>query len=389
MIRTTDIVADRLGRVRPEKNRARVADAARQRLGVGALDLEVLRRDSIDERHRLLKRADHDDGTEIAPGGAGNLGARQACELRRHGALDHVRECLVVGDQDCLGAGIVLGLRQKVGRDPIRMAAAVGEDQYLRGTRDHIDADLAEHQPLGRRHVGVAGTDDFGNRGDGCGAVGERGHCLRAADTIDFVDAGQLRRRQHQRAELALRRRHHHDQARHARDLGRHRIHQDRGRIGRGAARHVEADCLDRGPAVAELDPERIGKTLVLGQLPAMISLDPLAGERKRIERAAVAGGVGHRNLGGSDTQAGRGEVDPIEFLGQLDQRLITARGHVGDDRAHGRFNIGRSLALGVEEGAKALGKIRRAGIEADRHGPVIDHPSAKREGTAGYRSGA
>ena len=150
----------------------------------------------------------------------------------------------VVGDQDRLRAGVVLGLRQQIGGDPVGVARLVGEDQHLGGAGDHVDADLAEHQTLGRRHIGVAGPDDLGDRRNGLGAVGERGHRLRAADAIDLVDAGELGRRQHQRDELAVRRRHHHHQARAAGDLGRHRVHQHRRRIGRGAARHVEARPL-------------------------------------------------------------------------------------------------------------------------------------------------
>ncbi len=184
------------------------------------------------------------------------------------------------------------------------MAGLVGEDQHLRRARDHVDADLAEHQPLGRRHIGVAGPDDLGDRRDGRRAIGERRHRLRAADAIDLVDAGELRGRQHQRLELAVRRRHHHDEPRHARDLGRHGVHQHRGRIGGGAARHIEPDRLDRGPAVAELDAERVGEAVVRGQLPAVIGLDAVARERERIERPAVAGGIGRLDLGGGDLEA-------------------------------------------------------------------------------------
>ena len=75
----------------------------------------------------------------------------------------------------------------------------------------------------------------------------------------------------------------------HAGDLGRHRVHQHRGRIGRGAARHVEPDRLDRGPARAQLDAERIGEALVLRLLPAVIGLDAVARELERVERLAVA----------------------------------------------------------------------------------------------------
>ena len=53
----------------------------------------------------------------------------------------------------------------------------------------------------------------------------------------------------------------------------------------------------------------------------------------------------------------------------QLDQRRIAALGHIGQDGAHHRFDVGRSLALGGQKGAEALGKIGRARVEADRHG--------------------
>ena len=87
-------------------------------------------------------------------------------ELRGDGLLDGVGKRRVVGDQDRLRAGVVLGLRQQVGRDPVGMAGLVGEDQHLGGARDHVDADLAEDEPLGRRHIGVAGPDDLGDRRD-------------------------------------------------------------------------------------------------------------------------------------------------------------------------------------------------------------------------------
>ena len=87
-------------------------------------------------------------------------------KLACDGALDRVGERRVVGDEDRLRAGIVLGLRQKIGGDPIRIAVLVGDDQHLGRARDHVDADFAEHQALGRRHIGVAGSDDLGDRRD-------------------------------------------------------------------------------------------------------------------------------------------------------------------------------------------------------------------------------
>ena len=86
---------------------------------------------------------------------------------------------------------------------------------------------------------------------------------------------------------------------------------------------------------------------------------------------AAVAGAVGRVDLGGGDPQADRVEIDAVEFPGQLDQRVVAARAHVGDDGAHRLLDVLRGLALGGEEGAKARGKIGGSAVETDRHGAV------------------
>ena len=170
------------------------------------------------------------------------------------------RERAVVGDQNRLRRRVVLGLGEKIGGDESRIGGPVGEDHDLGRSGDHVDADDAEHAALGGRDIGVARTDDLGDRRDGCGPVGERGHGLRAADPVDLVDPGDARRRQHQRIDPPLWRRHDHRHAAAARDLGRNRVHHDRRWIARRAAGHIEPDRVDRPPAPSELDPERVGE---------------------------------------------------------------------------------------------------------------------------------
>ena len=104
---------------------------------------------------------------------------------------------------------------------------------------------------------------------------------------IDFVYAGKTGGGEHERM-MPPRRRHHHDDTRDTRDLGRHRVHQDRRGIGRRAAGNIEADRLDRGEPPAEFDAERIGEALVLRHLAAVIGLDAVAGEFERVERLAL-----------------------------------------------------------------------------------------------------
>ncbi len=265
-------------------------------------------------------------------------------------------------------ARVVFGLRQKIGGDPVRVAGPVGEDQDFGRPGDHVDADLAEHDALGRGDIGIARTDDLGDRRDGRGAVGERRNRLRPADAVDLVNAGDLRRRQHQRRQDAAWRRHHHDQPRHAGDLGRHCIHQHRRRIGGGAAGHVKPDCLDRGPAGAKFDAERIGEAIVARQLPAVKRLDAIAREGKRIDRFAVARRCRPSDLLGRHPQSGRVDREPIELLGVFAQRDVTARRDVGYDGANRRLDVGRHFALGVKEGAELLGEIGGARVETDGH---------------------
>ena len=180
---------------------------------------------------------------------------------------------------------IVLGLRQKIGGDKARIGAPVGKHHHFAGARDHVDADDSEHAPLGRRDIGVAGADDLVDRGDRLRPVGERGDRLRAADPIDLVHASDARRGERQGIDMAVGRRHDHRQAAAARDLGRHGVHDDRGRIGRGAPRNVEADRVDRPPPPAELDAKRVGEEKI-GRLLAQVKIHhPGVRELERVER--------------------------------------------------------------------------------------------------------
>ena len=215
--------------------------------------------------------AHQDHRAEIAPAGRRRLGARQALQLALDRLFDGFAEGRVVGDQDRLRRHVMLGLGQKVGGDPVRIVAAVGDHQHFRRPGDHVDADRAEHLALGGGDIGIAGADDLGDRPDRLGAIGKGGDRLRAADAVDLRNAGDIGRHQHQRIDDAARRRHHHDDALDAGHPGRHGVHQHRARIARRAARHIEPDRLDRRPARAEFDAGGIGIAVVLRLLPLVM----------------------------------------------------------------------------------------------------------------------
>ena len=255
------------------------------------------------------------------------------------------------------------------------MAGLVGEDQDFRGSGDHVDADLAEDETLGRRDIGIAGTNDFRDRRDGLRAICQGGDGLRATHAIDLVDAGKLRRRQHQRRELALRRRHRHHQPRHAGDLRRHGVHQHRGRIGGAPSGHIKAHGLDCGPARPKLDAQRIDEALVRRDLPPVIGLDAIARECEGIERPRLANLVRGIDLVGTQLEPALVEIEAVEAAREFDQGAVAASRDIGDDCARGRLDIGGRFTLGGEKRVETLGEIRRAAVEADRHGPVLpDH---------------
>jgi hypothetical protein len=151
--------------------------------------------------------------------------------------------------------------------------------------------------------------------------------------------------------------------------LGRHRIHQHRGRIGRGAAGDVESDRLDGAPAPAELDAQRVGEALVLRHLRAVKGFDAVARELQRLEGFGIAGFYGGVDFGRLYRQARRIQLQPVEFSRRLEQRRIAARSHVIDNGAGRGLDVGRDLALHREKRVKAPGKIGAAGVEANGHG--------------------
>ena len=173
-------------------------------------------------------------------------------QLLRDRCRDPVGECGIIGDQDGLRRLVVLGLGQQIDGDAARIVRGIGEHDDLGRAGDRVDADAAEHLPLGLGDIGVARTDDPIDRRDAGGAISQRGDRLGAADPIDLRHAGAARGGKHQRVQHAIRGRHAHRDARHAGDAGRDRVHQHRRRIRGLAARHIEADRIQRRPAHAE-----------------------------------------------------------------------------------------------------------------------------------------
>ena len=143
-----------------------------------------------------FRSGDEDDRAEIAPACCRRLGAVQRLQLALDRALrPPCAKRRVVGDQDRLRAGVVLGLRQQVGGDPVRIVVPVGDDKHFGRAGDHVDADRAEDLALGGGDIGIARAGDLGDRARSSPCHRQARRRLRAADAVDLVDAGDAARR--------------------------------------------------------------------------------------------------------------------------------------------------------------------------------------------------
>jgi hypothetical protein len=119
---------------------------------------------------------------------------------------------------------------------------------------------------------------------------------------------------------------------------------------------------------VADLHAQRIRVLLVLGQLLAVKFLDPVARQRQRTQRVAVAGFHRRHDLRGGDAHGLGIQLQPVEFLRRLEQGGVAARRDVGHDGARGGIHILRHLALQREKIVETGSEVGSATVEADRH---------------------
>jgi len=119
---------------------------------------------------------------------------------------------------------------------------------------------------------------------------------------------------------------------------------------------------------VPQFHAECIDKAVVGRPLARVIGLDALARELEGRERVGIARLYRRRDFTGAHLETAGCDVDTVEAARQLDQRVVAARNHVGDDRPRGLLHVLGNLALGVEKSAEALGKIGNARVQPEGH---------------------
>jgi hypothetical protein len=125
-----DVIADHLRRIAPDEDGAGIVYARGECIGVFGGDLQMLGRKAIGQGRRLVEARDLDHGAKIVPARLRGLGTRQRGQLR-FDRLDHVAgEVRIVGDEDRLCRGVMLGLGQQIGGDPGGIVVAVGDDHW-------------------------------------------------------------------------------------------------------------------------------------------------------------------------------------------------------------------------------------------------------------------
>ena len=236
----------------------------------------------------------------------------------------------------------MFGLAEQVHRHPFGGRAAVGDDQDFRGAGDHVDADHAKYAPFGGGDVGVARAGDFIDLRDAFGAVGQRGNGLRAPDGEDLGHACHICRRQHDVVALALRRRHDHDDFRHAGDVRGHGVHDDCARICRLAAGNVDADAVQRGDLLAEQGAVCVGVVPGFQFLPAVIVFDARGGGLQGVAGCGGQAGKGCLQVVRRQRQVGDAACcRAVEAVGVFDQGGIATALHVGTDFGDNALGFG------------------------------------------------
>ena len=269
---------------------------------------------------------------------------------------------------ELLLAAAVFGLRAEVGRDPLWLRGAVGDDHHFARAGEEVDAHEAEDLAFCFGDEGIARAENLVDRRDRARAEGHRGDGLDAADRVDLADAAEVERGEDVRIDLSVRSgRRAGAEFRDAGDLGGERGHQHRGDERDLAAGNVQAAALDGVVAFADRGAVRVLRRPALGQRAGVEGRDALRSfiESFLFRRIETSGGfleVLERHADLADR-----ELRVVELSRVIQHRDIPAGFDVSDNRGDGRAHVRGGFAR-AHEGAELAAEILIARAE-EGHG--------------------
>ena len=275
-------------------------------------------------------------------------------------------ECRIRRDEDGLRRFVMLGLGKQVHRDPVRMRRTVADNQDFGRSGDHVDAHAAEHAPLRRGNIGVAGADYLVHLRNALGAVSQRRHCLRPTDGEYPVDASNIGRRQYQIVAFAVGGRHHHDYFRHACDLCGKRVHQHGGRIGRLSAGDIHADTIQRCDFLAQRGAVGLRVLPRHQRLALVIAADARGGLLECIPSGRGQTGARPTQLDPRNLERGeRYGLELVKSQGVFEYCLIAARTYISQYRLDGTLDVLVLIAFEGQQLREPSFKTSRSGRQA------------------------
>ena len=194
MVGAAGVIAERLGGKIPEENGTGGRHAGEEFAWIGNLQDQVLGCVAIGNFYGFGAIGGDEDAAALQ-GQAGGVAARENGNLLFKFGEDALGEFFREGDEHDLRIRTVFGLREQVGCDEGGGRAIVGDDEDFGGAGRQIDGGaggIAGNLELRLGDKRVARAEKFIAFRNGCGAVGEGGDGLGAADFKYVSDAAEL-----------------------------------------------------------------------------------------------------------------------------------------------------------------------------------------------------
>ena len=255
VVRSCEIVSQRLRCAAAQKDAPGVFDAGQQGKGVVYAQLQMLRGNPVDGLHGLVQAVCHNDLAVVFNGCPGDLLSGKGFQLNFDLPTDGFRQWAAVRYQHRRGQHVVFRLTQEIRRRPGGGGISVRQDQNFTGAGDHINVHQAKDLSLGCGHKNTAGTHNFIHFGYAFCTVGQGGDRLGTANLKHGVRSCQPRRRQGLRTGRAVPpgRRHQNNFA-YTGNFRRDYVHQDRRGKCLRTPGHADAHPFNGRPPLAHND---------------------------------------------------------------------------------------------------------------------------------------